>query len=324
MRERAARRVVRPRQPIPRAPRHPTVQALSSAADRQRDAAVRQFNGIVGASTPSSPPRISRTRRRKRCQEIIAQTPGVQLTSLFGGVNGVKTSVDLRGFGAFATANTPRPHQRTATERHRHGAGRSFDHSAQFDRANRDYPRQQRRGALWRQRGRRRHQHRHQDRRRRPAGRDPRRSRRRLVQPAPGERLDRGQFGTVVGIVLWQWIQVRRIPGQQCARPAQRHRQPQLHHARPHGIPDGDRRRPEARDSPAAASSIPRSASTSWSPTAGAPPRHSTTATSRARAPPPASPRRSWNGVDLIVDGGVRNKKRRAGSSAAVAMPYQL
>ena len=39
-------------------------------------------------------------------QEIIAQTPGVQLTSLYGGVNGVKTSVDLRGFGAFATSNT--------------------------------------------------------------------------------------------------------------------------------------------------------------------------------------------------------------------------
>jgi iron complex outermembrane receptor protein len=30
----------------------------------------------------------------------------VQLTSLYGGVNGVKTSVDLRGFGAFATSNT--------------------------------------------------------------------------------------------------------------------------------------------------------------------------------------------------------------------------
>ena len=39
-------------------------------------------------------------------QEIIAQVPGVQLTSLFGGVNGARTSVDLRGFGALATANT--------------------------------------------------------------------------------------------------------------------------------------------------------------------------------------------------------------------------
>src|SRR5436305_9620941 len=39
-------------------------------------------------------------------QEIIAQVPGVQLTSLFGGVNGAQTTVDVRGFGAFATANT--------------------------------------------------------------------------------------------------------------------------------------------------------------------------------------------------------------------------
>ena len=61
---------------------------------------------------------------------------------------------------------------------------RSLDHSARFDRAHRNHPRQQRRGALRRQRGRRRHQHRPEERRRRPAGRDARRSRRRLVQPA--------------------------------------------------------------------------------------------------------------------------------------------
>src|SRR5947209_1476428 len=35
-------------------------------------------------------------------QEIIAQVPGVQLTSLFGGVHGAQTTVDLRGFGATA------------------------------------------------------------------------------------------------------------------------------------------------------------------------------------------------------------------------------
>jgi iron complex outermembrane recepter protein len=39
-------------------------------------------------------------------QEIIAQTPGVQLTSLFGAVNGAQTTVDLRGFGATAASNT--------------------------------------------------------------------------------------------------------------------------------------------------------------------------------------------------------------------------
>jgi iron complex outermembrane receptor protein len=38
-------------------------------------------------------------------QEIIAQTPGVQLQTLFPGVNGAYTTVDLRGFGAFASSN---------------------------------------------------------------------------------------------------------------------------------------------------------------------------------------------------------------------------
>ncbi|WP_038974894.1 TonB-dependent receptor, partial [Bradyrhizobium genomosp. III] len=39
--------------------------------------------------------------------EIIAtQTPGAQITTFYGGQIGAKTSVDLRGFGAFATANT--------------------------------------------------------------------------------------------------------------------------------------------------------------------------------------------------------------------------
>jgi iron complex outermembrane receptor protein len=66
----------------------------------------RQFAGIVGAATSvitaddiAHSPALS-------VQEIIAQTPGVQLTNLYGGVNGVGTTVDLRGFGAFATANT--------------------------------------------------------------------------------------------------------------------------------------------------------------------------------------------------------------------------
>jgi iron complex outermembrane receptor protein len=39
-------------------------------------------------------------------QEIIAQVPGVQLTSLFGAVNGAQTTVDLRGFGATGVSNT--------------------------------------------------------------------------------------------------------------------------------------------------------------------------------------------------------------------------
>ncbi|MEH2494650.1 iron complex outermembrane receptor protein [Bradyrhizobium sp. AZCC 1678] len=66
----------------------------------------RQFSGIVGtASTVITAEEIAHS-PAQTLQEIIAQTPGVQLTSLFGGVNGAKTSVDLRGFGAFATSNT--------------------------------------------------------------------------------------------------------------------------------------------------------------------------------------------------------------------------
>jgi iron complex outermembrane receptor protein len=67
---------------------------------------VRQFNGIVGASTSVITAADIARSPALTVQEIIAQTPGVQLTSLYGGVNGVGTAVDLRGFGAFATANT--------------------------------------------------------------------------------------------------------------------------------------------------------------------------------------------------------------------------
>jgi iron complex outermembrane recepter protein len=66
----------------------------------------RQFAGIVGAATTVITADDIAHSPAQTVQEIIAQTPGVQLTSLFGGVNGVKTSVDLRGFGAFATSNS--------------------------------------------------------------------------------------------------------------------------------------------------------------------------------------------------------------------------
>jgi iron complex outermembrane receptor protein len=68
--------------------------------------AVRQFAGIVGTSTSVITAEDIARSPAQSIQEIIAQTPGVQLTSLFGGVNGVGTTVDLRGFGAFASANS--------------------------------------------------------------------------------------------------------------------------------------------------------------------------------------------------------------------------
>src|SRR3954469_3044972 len=66
----------------------------------------RQFAGIVGATTTVITAADIANAPAQTIQEIIAQTPGVQLTTLFGGVNGARTTVDLRGFGAFATANT--------------------------------------------------------------------------------------------------------------------------------------------------------------------------------------------------------------------------
>ena len=66
----------------------------------------RKFNGIVGASTTVITSEDIARSPAQTIQEIIAQTPGVQLTTLFGGVNGAQTNVDIRGFGAFATANS--------------------------------------------------------------------------------------------------------------------------------------------------------------------------------------------------------------------------
>jgi iron complex outermembrane recepter protein len=80
--------------------------ASQSASQGAGGSGDRQFSGIVGtASTVITAEEIAHS-PAQTLQEIIAQTPGVQLTSLFGGVNGAKTSVDLRGFGAFATSNT--------------------------------------------------------------------------------------------------------------------------------------------------------------------------------------------------------------------------
>ena len=73
----------------------------------------------------------------------------------------------MRGFGAFATANTLLLiNGRRVNDVDLQGVDFSTI-PRQFDRAHRNHARQQRRGALRRQRRRRRHQHHHQDRRRR-------------------------------------------------------------------------------------------------------------------------------------------------------------
>ena len=208
--------------------------------------AVRQFNGIVGASSTVITARGHRPFAVADLPDILAQVPGVQLTTLYGGRErreDYRRPARLRRLRDLQYAD---PDQRPPAQRRRHGAGRSVDHSAPLDRAHRNHPRQQRRGAVRRQRGRRRHQHRHQDRCRRPAGGDARRGRRRLVQQRMAS-LGSDQLRPVVDLVLRQRHQVRRLSRQQRARPEERRRQPQLHHARPQGLPHRDRRRPEAR-----------------------------------------------------------------------------
>ncbi|MBB4377847.1 iron complex outermembrane recepter protein [Bradyrhizobium sp. Rc3b] len=62
---------------------------------------------IVGAATTViTAADIAHSPSQTLAEIIATQTPGAQITTLYGGQIGAKTSVDLRGFGAFATANT--------------------------------------------------------------------------------------------------------------------------------------------------------------------------------------------------------------------------
>lgn len=69
--------------------------------------AVASNGGIVGAATTViTAADIAHSPSQTLAEIIATQTPGAQITTFYGGQIGAKTSVDLRGFGAFATANT--------------------------------------------------------------------------------------------------------------------------------------------------------------------------------------------------------------------------
>lgn len=72
------------------------------------DAASRvvEVNQIVGASTSVITAEDIKRSPGRTVQDVLGTIPGVQLQSLYGGVNGAGTTVDLRGFGAFASSNT--------------------------------------------------------------------------------------------------------------------------------------------------------------------------------------------------------------------------
>jgi iron complex outermembrane receptor protein len=68
---------------------------------------VASSGGIVGAATTViTAADIEHSPSQTLAEIIAAQTPGAQITTLYGGSVAAKTTVDLRGFGAFAAANT--------------------------------------------------------------------------------------------------------------------------------------------------------------------------------------------------------------------------
>ncbi len=62
--------------------------------------------GIVGTSTSVITAEDIARSPNQTIQDVLATVPGIQLTNLYGAVNGTGSVVDLRGFGAFASSNT--------------------------------------------------------------------------------------------------------------------------------------------------------------------------------------------------------------------------
>lgn len=62
--------------------------------------------GITGASTTIIMAEDIERSPERTLPGILSREPGIQVTNLFGGVNGVRSVVDMRGFGAAATSNS--------------------------------------------------------------------------------------------------------------------------------------------------------------------------------------------------------------------------
>jgi iron complex outermembrane receptor protein len=62
--------------------------------------------GITGSSTTVITREQIERSPAKTLQDILSREPGIQVQSLYGGVNGARSVVDMRGFGAAANSNT--------------------------------------------------------------------------------------------------------------------------------------------------------------------------------------------------------------------------
>ena len=68
-------------------------------------AASRMGGGITGASTTIISSEDLERAPQSTLQDILSREAGIQTTSLYGGVNGTGTTVDMRGFGVTAPSN---------------------------------------------------------------------------------------------------------------------------------------------------------------------------------------------------------------------------
>ncbi|MFZ9636275.1 MAG: TonB-dependent receptor, partial [Alphaproteobacteria bacterium] len=71
-----------------------------------RVTASRLGEGVTGASTTVITAEDIERSPAQTLQDLLSTQPGIQVQNLFGGVNGTNATVDLRGFGAAATPNT--------------------------------------------------------------------------------------------------------------------------------------------------------------------------------------------------------------------------
>jgi iron complex outermembrane recepter protein len=87
-------------------PQYAIAQDTTTSLPEVTVTASRTGSGIVGAfNSVITSEEIARS-PAATLQDILAREPGVQTWSLYGGVNGAGTSVDLRGFGATGASNT--------------------------------------------------------------------------------------------------------------------------------------------------------------------------------------------------------------------------
>lgn len=88
------------------------VQAQDNSADKRINlptvdvSSSRLGAGIVGASTSVITAEDIQRSPAQSLPDILSREPGIQVTNLFGSVNGSRSVVDMRGFGAAAASNT--------------------------------------------------------------------------------------------------------------------------------------------------------------------------------------------------------------------------